>query len=194
MPSGSNRSKHVLSLLHSARQRKDSRERTRKHSVSTQKRMVEAFTTNVSGQSSTLLDASKGHWRSHRTSQRDQATHGEPVAFLTADWALLIREFKVQRGKIEDEELPARSCSEAFEEGFHDGTLEAETLAHFIRLAEEKSREPRAQSQPSGAISSQLSQCKTRSDTRLPCHRTRKPSEPNAKLGAVSTTRAQTLL
>ena len=64
--------------------------------------------------------------------------HGEPVAFLTADWTSLIREFKVQRGKLEDEELPAQSYYEAFEEGLHDGTLEAETLAHVVSLADEK--------------------------------------------------------
>ena len=42
--------------------------------------------------------------------------HGEPVSFLTADWVSFLREFKKQRGKIQDNELPAQSYFEAFEE------------------------------------------------------------------------------
>ena len=52
-------------------------------------------------------------------------------------WTSLNREFKVQRRQLEDEELSAQSCHEAFEEGFHDGTLEAMTLAHVVSLADE---------------------------------------------------------
>ena len=64
--------------------------------------------------------------------------HGEPVSFLTADWVSLLREFKNQRGKIQDNELPAQSYFEAFEESLHDGTLQAETPAHVVSIAEEQ--------------------------------------------------------
>ena len=64
--------------------------------------------------------------------------HGEPVSFLTADWVSLLREFKQQRGKIQDSELPAQSYYEAFEESLHDGTIQAETLSHVVSIAEEQ--------------------------------------------------------
>ena len=64
--------------------------------------------------------------------------HGEPVSFLTADWVSLLREFKQQRGKIQDSELPAQSNYEAFEESLHDGTIQAETLSHVVSIAEEQ--------------------------------------------------------
>ena len=64
--------------------------------------------------------------------------HGEPVSFLTADWVSLLREFKKQRGKIQDSELPAQSYYEAFEESLHDGTIQAETLSHVVSIAEEQ--------------------------------------------------------
>ena len=64
--------------------------------------------------------------------------HGEPVSFLTADWVSLLREFKKQRGKIQDSELPAQSYYEAFEESLHDGTMQAETLSHVVSIAEEQ--------------------------------------------------------
>ena len=64
--------------------------------------------------------------------------HGEPVSFLTADWTSLLREFKQQRGKIQDNELPAQSYYEAFEESLHDGTIQAQTLSHVVSIAEEQ--------------------------------------------------------
>ena len=106
--------------------------------------------------------------------------HGEPVAFLTADWTSWTREFGVQRGKLKDEELPAQSYYKAFEDRFHDGTLTAETLAQVASLANEE-RQRASRPEPAkqlGLHLSQLSQCKPRGDTWLPCHRTRNPSEP----------------
>ena len=44
----------------------------------------------------------------------------------------------MQRGKLEDEEPFSQCCYEVFEEGLHDGTLEAETLAHVVSLADAK--------------------------------------------------------
>ena len=64
--------------------------------------------------------------------------HGEPVSFLTAGWVSLLREFKKQRGKIQDNELPAESYFEAFKESLHDGTIQAETLSHVVSIAEEQ--------------------------------------------------------
>ena len=64
--------------------------------------------------------------------------HGEPVSFLTADWTSLLREFKQQRGKIQDNELPAQRYYEAFEESLHDGTIQAQTLSHVVSNAEEQ--------------------------------------------------------
>ena len=64
--------------------------------------------------------------------------HDEPVSFLTADWTSLVREFEVQRGKLEDEERPSECSYEAFEEGFHDGILEAKTLAYVVSLPDAK--------------------------------------------------------
>ena len=66
--------------------------------------------------------------------------HGEPVSFLTADWVSLLRQFKQQRGKIQDSELPAQSYYEAFEESLHDGTIQAETLPHVVSIAEEQNQ------------------------------------------------------
>ena len=60
------------------------------------------------------------------------------MSFLTADWTSLLREFKQQRGKIQDNELPAQSYYEAFEESLHDGTIQAETLSHVVSIAEEQ--------------------------------------------------------
>ena len=64
--------------------------------------------------------------------------HGEPVCLLTADWTSLLCEFELQRGKIQDNELPAHSHHEAFEESLHDGTIKTETLAHIVSIAEEE--------------------------------------------------------
>ena len=66
-----------------------------------------------------------------------QRAHGEPVALLTADWTSLLCEFKHQRGRIQDNQLPAQSYFEAFEEALQDGTFQAETLSHLISIAEE---------------------------------------------------------
>ena len=70
--------------------------------------------------------------------------HGEPVAFLTADWTSLLREFKQQRGKIQDNELPAQSYFDAFEESLQVGSVQAETLSHVVSIAEDLSRSERS--------------------------------------------------
>ena len=51
--------------------------------------------------------------------------HDELVSFLTVGRVTLLREFKQQRGKIQDNEQPAQSYFEAFEESLHDGTIQA---------------------------------------------------------------------
>ena len=61
--------------------------------------------------------------------------HGELVSYLTADWVSILREFKNQRGKIQDNDLPAQSYFEAFKERLHDGTIQAETLSHVVSIA-----------------------------------------------------------
>ena len=65
-----------------------------------------------------------------------ERANGELVSFL-ADWTSLLREFEQQRGKIQDNELPAQSYFAAFEESLHEGTIQAETLSHVVSIAEE---------------------------------------------------------
>ena len=65
-----------------------------------------------------------------------------PVRFLTVDWASLPRKFKQQRGRTQDNELPAQRYHEAFEESLHDGSIKAETLAHLVSTAEEEKQRP----------------------------------------------------
>ena len=65
--------------------------------------------------------------------------HGQPITFLTADWASLIVQFKMHCGmSIHDVKLPAQSCYGSFEERLRNGIIEAETLAHVVSLADER--------------------------------------------------------
>ena len=65
--------------------------------------------------------------------------HGQPIQYLTADWASMIFQFKQQYGmNTHDAKLPAQSFFESFEERLHNGVTEAETLAHVVSLEEER--------------------------------------------------------
>ena len=65
--------------------------------------------------------------------------HGQPIQYLTADWASMIFQFKQQYGlNIHDAKLPAQSYYESFEERLHNGVFEAGTLAHVVSLEEER--------------------------------------------------------
>ena len=99
--------------------------------------------------------------------------HGEPVSFLTADWTSLLRE-KQQRGKIQDNELPAQRYYEAFEESLHDGTIQAQTLSHVVSIAEEQKQRagrPELPKQPGLHLDSTLtSQTKRRYMSSMPAN------------------------
>ena len=56
----------------------------------------------------TASSQAKVTWEAIERVSATKRAHGEPVAFLTTDWTSLTREFKVQRGKLEDEELLGR--------------------------------------------------------------------------------------
>ena len=65
--------------------------------------------------------------------------YGQPIQYLTADWASVIFQFKQQYGmNFHDAKLPAQSYFESFEERLHNGVIEAETLAHVVSLEEER--------------------------------------------------------
>ena len=65
--------------------------------------------------------------------------HGQPITFLTVDWASLIIQFKMHYGmSIHDAKLPAQSYYESFEERSHHGIIEAENLARVVSHAEER--------------------------------------------------------
>ena len=64
--------------------------------------------------------------------------YGQPIQYLTLDWASMIFQFKQQYWmNIHDAKLPAQSYFESFEERLHNGVIEAETLAHVVSLEEE---------------------------------------------------------
>ena len=60
---------------------------------------------------------------------------GEPVCFLNADRNSLVPQFKEKLATyIHDGKLPFQSYCDSL----HDGTMEGETLAHFVSVAKEK--------------------------------------------------------
>ena len=65
--------------------------------------------------------------------------HGQPIQYLTKDWASMLFQFKTQSGlNIQEAKLPSQSYYGWFEERLHNGVLEAETLAHVVSLEEER--------------------------------------------------------
>ena len=66
--------------------------------------------------------------------------HGEPVTILSMDWKSLMGKFRVTFGPdLCDNELPAKSYYEEFEESLAEGCLEAERLCEVV--SEEESQE-----------------------------------------------------
>ena len=58
---------------------------------------------------------------------------------LNSDWTSLIRKFRDQYGKhLKEDDLPAQSYYEQFEENLADGCLQAERLTHVVSAREEK--------------------------------------------------------
>ena len=69
---------------------------------------------------------------------------GEPVCFLNADRNSLVRQFKEKLATyIHD----AKLLLQLYYESLHDGTMDAETLAHFVSVAKEK-RQTKSTSEP----------------------------------------------
>ena len=65
--------------------------------------------------------------------------HGQPIQYLTKDWASMLFQFKTQYGlNIHEAKLPSQSYHESFEERLHKGVIAAETLAHVVSLEEER--------------------------------------------------------
>ena len=65
--------------------------------------------------------------------------HGQPIQYLTKDWASMLFQFKTQYGlNTHEAKLPSQSYYESFEERLHNGVIEAETLAHVVSLEEER--------------------------------------------------------
>ena len=63
--------------------------------------------------------------------------HGESISMLNCDWTSLMRKFREQYGKhLKDEDLPAQSYYEQFEESLADGCLQAERLTHVVSARE----------------------------------------------------------
>ena len=58
---------------------------------------------------------------------------------LDSDWTSLMRKFRDQYGKhLKEEDLPAQSYYEQFEESLADGCLQAERLTQVVSAREEK--------------------------------------------------------
>ena len=102
-----------------------------KHSVSTQKTTVEAFSTDLSRQNSTR----RGRKQRSLGKPSDGSTRRNMP--LANQWrfprdGLNLTDQRVQsatrKARRRRTKLPAQSCHEAFEEGLHDGTLEAHGL------------------------------------------------------------------
>ena len=74
--------------------------------------------------------------------QNEAATaraHGQAVSLLNYNWTSLMRKFRDQYGKhLKEEDLPAQSYYEQFEESLADGCLQAERLTHVVSAREEK--------------------------------------------------------
>ena len=67
--------------------------------------------------------------------------HGEAVSMLNSDWTSLMRKFRDQYGKhLKEEDLPAQSYYEQFEESLADGCLQAERLTHVVTAREAGTR------------------------------------------------------
>ena len=65
--------------------------------------------------------------------------HGQPIQYLTKDWASMLFQFKTQYGlNIHEAKLPSQSYHESFEERLHNGVIEAETLAHVVSSEEDR--------------------------------------------------------
>ena len=68
--------------------------------------------------------------------------HGEPVTILSMDWNSLMEKFRLAFGPdLCDNELPAKSYYEEFEESLAEGCLEAERLCEVV--SEEEAQEQR---------------------------------------------------
>ena len=68
--------------------------------------------------------------------------HGEPVTILTMDWNSLMEKFRLTFGPdLCDNELPAKSYYEEFEESLAEGCLEAERLCEVV--SEEEAQDQR---------------------------------------------------
>ena len=74
--------------------------------------------------------------------------HGEPVTILSMDWNSLMEKFRVTFGPdLCDNELPAKSYYEEFEESLAEGCLEAERLSEVVS-AEEAQEQRKAKPDP----------------------------------------------
>ena len=90
-----------------------------------------------------------GAWRQSRTqSEVKQAAdaaaraHGEPVGILAMDWNSLMEKFRQKYSQdLCENELPAQSYFEEFEESLAEGRLEAERLRDVV--SEEEAQEQR---------------------------------------------------
>ena len=68
--------------------------------------------------------------------------HGEPVTILTVDWNSLMEKFRLAFGPdLCDNELPAKSYYEEFEESLAEGCLEVERLCEVV--SEEEAQDQR---------------------------------------------------
>ena len=85
-----------------------------------------------------------GAWRTARTQNEvklnvDAAAkaHGEPIAILAMDWNSLMVQFKAKYGtELCEEDLPAQTYFEEFEERLAEGSLEAERLGQVVSQEE----------------------------------------------------------
>ena len=90
-----------------------------------------------------------GAWRQVKTQSEVKAAadaaarvHGEPVTILSVGWNSLMEKFRVTfRPDLCDNELPAKSCNEDFEESLAECGLEAERLRDVV--SEEETQDQR---------------------------------------------------
>ena len=90
----------------------------------------------------------------HSVSTRVNATkraHGEPVAFLAADWTSLIREIKVQRGKVGTPSSESLRGIRTRPPRRHSGSRDVGTRGDFVRREKAKSFTSRASEADWGA-------------------------------------------
>ena len=96
-----------------------------------------------------------GAWRQAKTQREVKLTvdaiakaHGEPVSVLTMDWNSLMTQFKSKYGAdLCEEDLPAQSYFEEFEERLAEGNFEAERLSEVVSQ-EEADAQGRAKPDP----------------------------------------------